>query len=276
MYKPHPVFSPPLDPDSKVWRYLDLAKFLSLLEDEALFFASAASMSDKFEGTRSILTLAFNAALGEGTAAFDSRIRGPYNRLLRGYTYLSCWHTSQYESAAMWALYQHDGYGIAVQSTFRRLTESFKGEQPIYVGIVNYVDFETAVIPDNNALAPYVYKRLSFEHEHEIRAVTADYESAWKAWQQANMTFDPTISVRPGQDIDADLKRLEEAYKNLDPEIAPRPGVVIPVDLERLVEAVYIAPEAAGWFARLVEKLLRRYDRGWPVLHSNISGDPVY
>jgi hypothetical protein len=56
MYEEHPVFSPPRNPDSKLWRYMDLAKSLSLLEDEALFFASAASMSDRFEGTRSIPT----------------------------------------------------------------------------------------------------------------------------------------------------------------------------------------------------------------------------
>ena len=164
----------------------------------------------------------------------------------------------------------------ALQSTFKRLTESFKSERLTYVGRVHYVDFDTTLIPDNNTFAPYVYKRPSFEHEHEIRAVTADHESAWKAWQQANMTFDPTLSLRPGQDIDADLVRLEDAYRNLDPDIIPRRGLLVPVDLERLVEAVYIAPEAVDWFAELVEKLLRRYGRGWPVRHSDLNRDPVY
>lgn len=276
MYKPHPVFSPPANPNSKLWRYMDLAKFLSLLEDQALFFASAASMSDKFEGSRSTLTLASNAALGKGSAALDMRISGPYFKLQRSYTFLSCWHASQHESAAMWALYQRDGYGVAVQSTFTRLIESFKTEMPVYAGIVHYVDFEKTIIPDNNAFAPYVYKRLSFEHEHEVRAIIADPETGWKAWQQANISFNPTISVQPGQDIDAELKNLEEAYKKLDPELAPQPGMIVPVDLNRLVEAVYIAPEAAGWFAGLVEKLLHRYGCEWPMFHSDLNKDPIF
>ena len=81
MYKKHPEFSPPSQPDSDIWRYMDLAKFLSLLEDEALFFSSASSMSDNFEGTRSSLTVASRAALGRGMVAFDARITSPLNKL---------------------------------------------------------------------------------------------------------------------------------------------------------------------------------------------------
>jgi hypothetical protein len=187
--------------------------------------------------------------------------------------YLSCWHYSQHESAAMWSLYQRDGYGIAVRSTFRRLTESFKSERLIYAGLVKYVDFDTSVIPDDNSYAPYLYKRLSFEHEHEMRAVTADMGTALKAWQEAN---GPKLTTGLGQDIGAELKELEDAYRALGPELSPRPGVLVPVDLDRLVVAVYIAPEAAGWFSDLVEKLLRRYRHDWPVLHSDLSRDPVY
>jgi hypothetical protein len=255
---------------------MDIAKFLSLLEDEALFFASAASMPDKFEGSRSRLTSALNASLGEAHAAFDARIDSPFNKLLRGYTYLSCWHSSPHESAAMWALYQHDGYGVAIQSTFKRLTESFKGEQTIYAGCVHYVDYDTVAIPDGNSYTPYLYKRLSFEHEREVRAIAEDHYTGWQAWQQANIVFNPSISVRPGQDIDAELKRLDEAYRNLEPDIAPRPGIAVPVDLGELVEKVYIAPEAPGWVAALIEKLLHRYDLIWPIRQSDLRRDPFY
>jgi hypothetical protein len=217
MYTEHPEFSPPSHPDADIWRYMDLTKFLSLLEDKALFFSSASSISDNFEGTRSSLTVASKAALGRGMAAFDACITSPLNELYRKYMYLSCWHSSQHESAAMWSLFQRDGSGIAVRSTFRRLTESFNSERLIYAGLVNYADFDRIVIPDNNIYAPYLYKRLSFEHEQEIRAVTADLGTALEAWEVANRSFNPTISTAPGQDIDAELNKLEDAYRTLDP-----------------------------------------------------------
>jgi hypothetical protein len=123
MYQEHPSFTAPTDPDVKLWRYMDLAKFLAILEDEALFFAAAANMSDKFEGARSPVNVAVRSELAhspeyKGLAAFQTLIEAPYSQLLTRYTYLSCWHASEHESAAMWSLYQHDGRGIAIRTTF--------------------------------------------------------------------------------------------------------------------------------------------------------------
>ena len=53
MHEQHPVFEAPSDPDLFIWRYMDLAKFLSMLQDEALHFARADKMSDEFEGSTS-------------------------------------------------------------------------------------------------------------------------------------------------------------------------------------------------------------------------------
>jgi hypothetical protein len=276
MYEEHPVFSPPDDPDCKLWRYMDLAKFLSLLEDEALFFSSAASMSDRFEGSRGLLDPARGASLGEGYAVYEQRFMTPLSRLQRGYTHLSCWHESPYESAAMWDLYQRDGYGVAVQSTFRRLTESFQSDRLIYAGRVNYIDFGREIIPDGNMYTPYLYKWRSFEHEREVRAVLGDNERAINAWWKANSpSFGLTMSFAAGQDIEGDLRKLETAFRNLDPEIAPLPGILVPVDLEKLVEAVYVAPGVADWYTALVQKLLIRYHHEWPVRHSDLDRDPV-
>jgi hypothetical protein len=36
-----------LGEDDVLWRYVDLARFLSVLEDEAVYFARADQMSDK-------------------------------------------------------------------------------------------------------------------------------------------------------------------------------------------------------------------------------------
>jgi hypothetical protein len=77
---------------------------------------------------------------------------------------------SDYESAAMWKLYLRD-HGVAIQTTFQALTASLASEEDGYVGLVKYIDFQTALIPENNAFWPFVHKRRSFDFEHEVRAV---------------------------------------------------------------------------------------------------------
>ena len=44
MYIEHPDFEQPKDESTKVWRYMDISKFLSLLETSSLYF----TRSDKF------------------------------------------------------------------------------------------------------------------------------------------------------------------------------------------------------------------------------------
>jgi hypothetical protein len=265
MHKEHPSFDPPSDPNAKLWRYMDLAKFLAFLEDEALFFAAAANMPDKFEGARSAANLALRSILAnspdhKGWASMQTLVFGPHAQLTTRYTYLSCWYNAEYESAAMWSLYQHDGRGIAIQTTFARLIQSFRTDRLIYAGKVKYVDYGTTPIPETNSYDSFMYKRLSFEHEREVRAVTADDARMWEIWQKSNHVYGPADTI---------------PHPLYIPDDYPA-GLNIPIDLSQLVESVYISPEAEGWFAELVKKLVRRYGHSWPVQHSDLSKDPVY
>jgi hypothetical protein len=115
----------------------------------------------------------------------------------REWTYVNCWHMNEHESAAMWRLYARTKEAVAIQSTYARLRdclppevnmgtveadESFgwRIEQRglVYLGEVEYIDVATEAIPQQGfRLTPFMYKRKSFEHEHEVRAVisTAPY-----------------------------------------------------------------------------------------------------
>jgi hypothetical protein len=250
MHEEHQFFEAPGDPDMPLWRYMDLSKFLALLEDESLFFARADTMADRFEGAMGPVNAALRPQLyGDHYPVFYPQI-ARLTESMRRFTYLSCWHASEHESAAMWGLYQRDGRGIAVRSTFERLTKSLRDDRSVFVGMVHYVNYDQQFIPEGNSLAPYVYKRASFEHEQELRAVTQDLGRATSTSPEGGSTLD----------LDA---------------IGPA-GLKIPVDIAQLIESVYIAPEAEDWFAVLVERLVRRYGHEWPVRHSDLAQDPIY
>jgi len=55
-YRQHAQISTP-DINTKIWRYMDFTKFLSLLEKNAAFFCRADIIGDKFEGAITESTL---------------------------------------------------------------------------------------------------------------------------------------------------------------------------------------------------------------------------
>ena len=175
MYKEREEFQPP-PTEATLWRYMDFTKLISLLEKESLFFSKATFLNDPFEGSVPIPT---------ATKRLPSLLQDgvPRNRameLLEGMTegrqsirniiLLNCWHESDYESEAMWKLYGNDA-GVAVKTTFERLSNSFLDERAIYIGRVRYIDYSTDYVSDRSIFLPYLHKRKSFQHEREVRAV---------------------------------------------------------------------------------------------------------
>ena len=96
------------EPDTVIWRYYSIEKFLSLITTNQLFFASAPSFQDPFEGDYGELAKQnIKEQYGDGQYLRD------YNtyEFLRAHTYMSCWHESEHESDGMWKIY---GNGIAI------------------------------------------------------------------------------------------------------------------------------------------------------------------
>ena len=51
MYQKHSAFKQPKNEDSKVWRYMDFSKLVSLIDSESLYFTRADKFEDPFEGS---------------------------------------------------------------------------------------------------------------------------------------------------------------------------------------------------------------------------------
>ena len=176
MHEPHPVVNPPSNPDVSIWRYMDLAKFVSMLQSNALHFARADIMEDVFEGSTSQPTLDARRSLlpdasDEEYEEFDTQVSAGTKRM-PSYVYLSCWHMSEHESVAMWKIYQSgEPQGIAVRSTYQRLSEAITDDRGVLIGTVAYADYTTDALPDNKLFAPFLDKRIGFDYEREIRAI---------------------------------------------------------------------------------------------------------
>jgi hypothetical protein len=256
MYQPHPVFRSPDHPSLKVWRYMDFPKFVAMLAHGALHFCRVAQFDDPFEGSYTASTIAEEARwLTEianrpdmkpsETAQFMHILSSMPNRRKwdrENGAAINCWHANEHESAAMWALYLSTKEGIAVQSTFERLCNSFeKAQFPVFVGMVNYIDYEKDSFPLGNTFQPFLHKRKSFEHEKEVRAIISH-----------------TVTVPDGSPT---------------PPVEPQN---VEINLETLIEHVHISPQAPEWFHQVVTTTITRFGYSFVIKHSDLAKDPLY
>ena len=105
-----------------VWRYLTLAKLISLLSEGAFYFSRADLLGDPHEGTIS----AQNAAnirtqfCDPGRPNLIVKVR----RMWKLFTYVSCLHLNETESEAMWRVYCPTNEGVALKTTYGKLAQS--------------------------------------------------------------------------------------------------------------------------------------------------------
>ncbi len=258
MYQEHYVFEKPEDENVKIWRYMDFTQFVSMIDRKALFFKRVDQLDDKFEGSLSkhILDPSIEEkATPEERLQLDKYRKrlSPINKSLRKDVAINCWHMNEYESAAMWKLYLKSDEGIAIQSTYRKLVDSFDNSDHylLWVGMVKYIDYNKKPIPPNNAYYPYIFKRKSFEHERELRAVITRNVSAKDYPNQIFIGGKNFLSL-------------------------PEKGVEISVNLDELIEEIYVSPTCEKWFKKLVGSVMKKYSFHKHVTKSSLADKPIF
>jgi len=226
--------------DTVIWRFMDLAKFVSLLKDKALFMTRADKFEDQFEGAVCAEEDAdrYNEALTEYYAEMQEGKAVPKelldnernaNRLLRMNSFINCWYEGEHESMAMWRLYASgkEAKGVAVKTTVGQLKKAIGHH--VEIGRIEYIDYSVQWSNVNVALWR---KRVSFEYEHEVR-----------------------------------IRIISE--KGLS--YIPAEFMMLPVNLDELIEAIYVSPMAESWFKGLVVDLMEKYGVKKKVHHSRLD-----
>jgi len=161
-YRTHSALNVPIDSAVPIWRYFDVSRLLTVLQDKALWFARADQLGDPWEGSISAATFELHG---------DSVPRIAKAWQLK--TAVNCWHMNEHESAAMWDRYGRSHVGVAIRSTVQRLIDSLQSSpQDVFLAAVSYIDYDRTPIPLENALYPLVHKRASYSFERELRALT--------------------------------------------------------------------------------------------------------
>jgi len=239
MYKEHYSFHTP-DHSLTIWRYIDFTKFVDLLLSNQLFFARSDNFKDPFEGIFKLKD-------------YDtSKNMFSDQQETKKYYFLNCWHINENQSDAMWKIFLDTKNGIAIKSTIGKLIESLENSKDdIFISKVYYRDYENVTFNElmfeeqnkifggrGGSINQFNYKRISFEHEKELRLYYIDLP-------------------------------IPHAIKNGIPR-EPLTHKQIDINTNELINEIVIAPFADIWFKDLVEKVISRLNFNFKVKKSDL------
>lgn len=242
-------------PELRLWRYMDFARLVAILDARSLYFARADQLGDNFEGASGALDLrqrwvdfylaffkeAIRSAPGRLEPVPDEEVETEAQRLLQEFSasvlsernqfFVSCWHANVGESEALWRLYcPSETAGVAIATTARRLSDVL-ADQPVKIGTVQYVDMTSGFPGVHERIFS---KRKSLSHESEVRAVI----------------------------------RLQGPPEQV--------GIQVPVNLEELVVRVVPSPFAPTWFPAVLKATLARFGVDLPLSKSELLAEPFF
>jgi hypothetical protein len=221
------------DPDTIVWKYLDLSKFLDLLMSKQLFMSRSDKFEDQYEGTFSEPTFEEIKKLSINNPDFLK-----YYKTHREKVAISSWHINEYESFAMWQIFTQNSEGLAIQSTIGRLRNALVPEHNYkqFIGEVNYIDYKKEYIPFDDMFFPFLFKRKSFQYEREVRIITDVADN--------NITLNDGLKI--SVNIDELIEKIyihpksENWYKNLVIELVKQLGFDFAIEKSDLESDILI------------------------------------
>lgn len=167
-------YLPAADDDTVIWHYMSIANFFYLLNRELLYFSRVDYLEDKAE----ILVSDIEKEYWKDVLDNDLE---PWIAYERKRIFINCWIKSNCEISTMWSAYAQQGTGVAIKTRVNKLIESYKGDEPISIIDVNYIDHKKQTVQyagdPINVLRFFSTKRYFYEAEQELRLI---YNSAEK------------------------------------------------------------------------------------------------
>lgn len=121
------------DKSKWLWRYMDLSKFVHLLNRKAIFFTNANRFEDKREGLlhtpRNVRAMNILAKMAEIQDENSYKDPNEWQRTLRDQMAVSCWTQASSESVALWKMYTNGIDGVCIRTNLDTLLEQFNSEK---------------------------------------------------------------------------------------------------------------------------------------------------
>jgi len=217
------------------WRYMDLAKFISILQTGSLWFSHHSNFEDPYDGRYSEIT-AEEIRSDYDELGLDISDTADGDRTFGTENYVSCWNIKEEQSVALWKMYFEGDVGVAIKTTKEDLISSVPPE----LGLAHKFSLVSGEV---------VYRKV----DDEPRGY-----------------YGPIFSKRPIFDFENEFRMV---YSTFNSQLSNN-GISVPVNVESLIDEVYVHPMSGSYVKGIVEDLGDKYDFDFDVKKSSLFTHP--
>ncbi|AGA68710.1 Protein of unknown function (DUF2971) [Desulfitobacterium dichloroeliminans LMG P-21439] len=168
-----------INKDDHLYRYISLAQFISLIENQKLFLRKVKSWDDTWEAPDDQLPI----IMDDGSERYAES-------LIVTSTVGQCW-TYEKDSDAMWRIYSSNRQGIMIETDVDSFFEIDNLKRAVLAKVIyfnksNYIEkrYEIANNKSYHYAGEMALKREAFKHENEVRLLVClqgyrDIENWW-------------------------------------------------------------------------------------------------
>ncbi len=258
--------------DVKIFRYMDLSKFLSLIHQKYLFFAKASSYEDSLEGMPTDLDSFMGAGMAE---MLDHVINGIWPAVVPNKDQDQA--ALEKQAAMMVAKVQFEDRAVSTILGPVR-AEDYPSHSAIFAAVSNWVDVSCWHTDVSNVESMAMWKIygagtaavcIESTLQAVIEAMTIPDNVAMHAGVVSYLDYqndyvgpnDPlSIYFQKSRfyDFEKELRIVMHPSIHMDPR-TPRaePGRKIAVDPKKLIKSILVSPASSEWFHELIELVLK-------------------
>ena len=217
-----------LDESVRLWRYIDLARLISLVEKNVVWLARADTFKDSHEGRfpdemRTWMEKAYESFPADDPSPVKDA--DDFQDYLLKNTFISCWHKNADENIVMWEIYGRDTNAVAVQTTVGRMKSGINAS-----GLSGH----------SLLLRPVMYERAE-----SVQGVLR-YEECF-------------FRKRPHFAFEEEVRISLDTYSPIRPTKDTPYGYDLPLNPNGIIETIYVHPDSSAWLVDVVRSIAKRY-----------------
>jgi hypothetical protein len=221
-----------LNPHTPLWQYLDLAKFVAMLETKCLWLNRTDLFIDESEAKipkkmMSLIEEAYKKFASEGQHGVISSA-SEFEEYLRKNCFVNCWHRNDHQNMLFWENYGRSECSVAIKTSVESLFFS---------------------VEDNN-LNGYIL---------ELRPVVYDVYTKYP--DSTSIKYEDCAFIKHQEYASEDEVRIGLCtYSSIQPTKEKPKGYHLNCELSKMIEDIYVHPNSPDWFQEAFESMLRKYD----------------
>lgn len=264
-----------LKANTKLYKYMDLEKFLSLIVTKKLCFCNQKKLKelDPYEGamTRGELVreeyikFLYDFVKKKGSFKYLKLIDGDTEKIIdlreefKLYNdelyYIDCWHINTNESLAMWKVFSNNKNSIAISTTNKKLKSSIKTEdKEVNIQEVSYMDLLVTEKIMLNLNAIKVVKDTIYMDTEILRGFC---EEGGLLRKTNYYSYEKELRLYFEDNNNDDITKF------------------IDIDPNSLIDEIIISPNCDEWFIDILNDILVKYSLDKKVRYSEIRQNNI-